>query len=409
MGVVRRSLDFIGIPRSWQELFPSKPDGRSNAIEHFLSLMPLLFSIVWLFFAVYYDSVLQAVNQRRAPMYQVPLADTGHRLIPWLIYTTKNGTQNVHNIYVGVWGAVTAVRFVFTGRLFLTLLRRFFFIWGLMFIFRGTSLGMTQYPNTDGTLYPLCQVNMTAGKSVWMQGWYIMFGYNTTCTDFMFSGHTVACTLLTLQWTTYAKNDFSWLINLNRMPKLVRRLLRPRLDSVGDPDGQWLISFLAWSVLIGCIFVLIAGRIHYTDDCIMGWLICTTWYKMYCYYLKTVYERNTWFSNFIIWFEGLSLPDTNVHDGMTTSDLYVYQPMLKRRLMYHHEKIEHMPDINDVKQAHTQALDPNYNPNIVLVTIPNEINQYHPLQYFSYGIPRRDIAVNTSGTPTNWAVQPEYQ
>ena len=237
---------------------------------------------------------------------------------------------------------------------------------------------------------------------------FVMFGSNTTCNDFMFSGHTTVCTLLALQWTTYAKNDFAWIVNLNRCPQWVRYMLRPRLDSTGDPDGVWLISVLAWGVVAGCVIILIGGRVHYSADCVVGWIVTFSWYKLYFYYLKTVYERDTLLSKFMIWFEGLSLPDTTLHNNMTVSDLYVYQPSTKKHMIYNSDTPQLLPTQHDLMQAHEQALEPHYQRNIVLITIPNELNPYHPIQWFYTGM-RRDIAVNTSGTPTNWSVPQDSQ
>lgn len=95
-----------------------------------------------------------------------------------------------------------------------------------------------------------------------------------------FSGHTVIFTLLALQWTTYSKNEFARFINLNRAPKFLKHLLRPKLSATGDSDGWWIIPVLAWGTMIGGVFILICGRIHYSADCVVGWAMTVSWYKL---------------------------------------------------------------------------------------------------------------------------------
>jgi len=414
--ILTRSCNALGIPTKRESVFPSTGSWR----QHLLSWLPFFLSACWLFFAVYWDSVLQVVSQKRFNVGEPPMPDVGHYYLPWIIVTNSSGVQNVHNIYAIVFGAVTAFRFVWTGRLFFVILRRFFAIWGWMFILRGACIALTNYPYTDGTYYPLCQPSLQYGSTTLAQGWWVMFGYNATCNDFMFSGHTVIFTLLALQWSTYSKNEFAWMINLNNKPKWVRRLLRPKLSATGDADGCWLIPFLAWCTMAGGVIVLIGGRIHYSFDCVVGWLMCFTYYKLYFYYLKTVYERKTLVSQFMIWFEGLSLPTNqpppaNEGQVLTTSDLYVYQPSAKQRMVYPYvqplKSIEGLPQ-NDAELSEYNSGKSELNANrppIVLITIPNELNASRPLQYLYTADRRRDVAVAASGAPMNWGVLAEEQ
>lgn len=181
--ILTKICNVLGIPTSKDQVWPQS----GTWYQHLLSYLPFFLSACWLFFAVYWDSVLQVVGQKRLPQHQPPLADVGHYYLPWVIVTSSTGVQNVHNIYAEVFGAVTAVRFLFTGRLFIVMLRRFFTIWGCLFILRGTAIAITSYPYTDGTYYPLCQPSLQYGSTTIAQGWWVMFGANATCNDFMVS------------------------------------------------------------------------------------------------------------------------------------------------------------------------------------------------------------------------------
>src|SRR6202008_1118917 len=104
--------------------------------------------------------------QQRHPLNNNSLPDVGHDAFA---YTGRlqEGKIEPHNIYLAGWAAIKFFRFLFARAFFWELLRRFFFVWGLLFILRGACDGLTQ--ETRITYY--CFPNYDIDGSVWLNGW----------------------------------------------------------------------------------------------------------------------------------------------------------------------------------------------------------------------------------------------
>lgn len=171
--------------------------------------VPLIFSACVLVLGAYWNGVLAVVGQDKQHLNQPSLSDVGYDWIP----STYFYTPRAHNIYVGIFGGLTVLRFIPTRSFFWEIVRRFLFIWGIVFFFRGCTDGLTIENKTTVYCTPAY-----IGTNVFGYGARYIFGAAQTCSDLMFSGHTLAFTLLALQWTHYSTGaEFALCCNNPRM------------------------------------------------------------------------------------------------------------------------------------------------------------------------------------------------
>jgi hypothetical protein len=141
---------------------------------------------------------------------------------------------------IGHFAAVTP-----RTRLLLTA-RRFFWLLGTCYALRAVSLAGTVLPPSN----PQCVYQKREGiLKIIMAGLQLLVGSVHTCSDKIFSGHTIVATLLTCFW---------WNISQN-----------------------WFIR--AYPVLheIGMIICSLSGRHHYTVDIVVALIVATTVFHLY--------------------------------------------------------------------------------------------------------------------------------
>lgn len=150
------------------------------------------------------------------------------------------------------------------------IIRRWLFIEGIIFFFRGATVAMTSHPAPNTT----CVSTATEG-SIWSEAVYITFAKHHTCADCMFSGHTAAVTLITLMWTHYSRGE-----ELAVCCGTHQGCITPNVDAAGDPMGWKLIDIPLWAWSLFVYYMIIATRFHYSSDVFMGF--CLTYFFFKC-------------------------------------------------------------------------------------------------------------------------------
>lgn len=156
----------------------------------------------------------------------------------------------ITDIYVYGWLLITLWRLYYTGNFELAL-RRFFWISGTLYIIRGFTITFTVLP----TPYTGCQPRIH--EIPLLAAVKIVFGNLSTCGDVLYSGHTMMLTSSALIWQIY--------------------------------DRRKLFTFLAWTVSIIGMLIIISTHFHYSDDVIIAFIFTTFIHLVYFLSLRTNY------------------------------------------------------------------------------------------------------------------------
>ena len=194
------------------------------------------------------------VSLKRQITMQPSLADFANRLHgawwvrPWMADVS---------LYFMVGGGVAGLVFGYAlrGRLLYAVqtLRRFLWLMGLGYALRGLTLAGTILPPSN----PSCNyVHRTAWEAMQAVP-QLLSGSTHTCSDKIFSGHTLVATLLAAFWFHYSGN---W-----------------RLCKV--------YAGLNWLLMVTCS---LAGRHHYTVDIVVGAIVAALIFNIYRLLLRLV-------------------------------------------------------------------------------------------------------------------------
>jgi len=263
---------------------------------------PLLLSFIWFLVTLYFNSVLSIEAERQGGNNNPILEDEGFEEL---------GSQidifDLPNYMLFALLGATLIRFLpiwpcVKPAMFWMILRRWFFLEGVIFILRGFSVAMTSVPAPSA----LC--TSTATGNVWIEAIYITFGKHHTCADCMFSGHTAAITLLVMMWTHYSRGEELAICFGSR-----RGIITNNVDAAGDPVGWKIIDLPLWAYAIVSYWIIIVTRFHYSHDVFIGFLVTYFLFNAYHFYIKALAMRQgSMFSRFMRWFEGLNLSHENL-------------------------------------------------------------------------------------------------
>jgi len=217
------------------------------------------------------------------------LPDIGFDLIPQLQYS------NLADIWVGVVVGGTVFRFALTS-MRLTILRRWLFNLGAMFLLRGFTIMVTMLPNPLHDCVSTADVDGQSVAGPFLQALLILTGQSSTCADVLFSGHTVNLTLMALVW-----HHYSHVVPVvdSGCNAFCARLCKPRLHSTALSP----VKLTGWLIVIGGYLIIIATHFHYSVDVWIGFLMTMFVWKLYHSRLDTCHTRSDWPHRFMTWFE----------------------------------------------------------------------------------------------------------
>lgn len=206
---------------------------------------------------LYLNCVSQAHLQKVTEETDLVLDDLGFRTLPFL------GEEHVHlpDMFCNLFMGVTLARFFILpgpNSMRWIIIRRWVVILGMLFVLRGFSIIATVLPNPAKN----CEKKITY-QNIWREAFYLMLGQDVTCTDVLYSGHTINITLCALLWIEYN----------NRAPY------------VRDGWVNWLVKFAvsAWSLT--AYVVIVASHWHYTVDVWIGFWMT---FFVFRYFHKTI-------------------------------------------------------------------------------------------------------------------------
>lgn len=275
----------------WSDPFCFRDFTRSALVS---ALPRVFFAYACFFSGLYINSLSQAWLQRNiAGYYESKCPGPGHSTLWDVIFEFMPYVNNTHivDMFAASPSNVLVIRFiVLPGPLSLrwTILCRWLFVWGTIWMARSVTIIVTPLPNPDQT----CKPRITYPDNLFLEAWRISQAKDITCQDVLFSGHAVGLAISTLfivkyislaPWTSWEVSR-SW-VSVNMA-----------VTAVG----------FGW-ILTGCYFI-IASHFHYTIDVIVGALVTFTLFKVYhsrleLAWLRKVHGGSGILEPFFYWYE----------------------------------------------------------------------------------------------------------
>jgi len=188
---------------------------------------------IWYFIIPYiafgYLNNFIAYNFVSPSVYHPKLFDYGHYILPEISSLIPDF------LFFSIF-----IYFLFRWRKNQELLKTFFLLAGILFIFRLFTFPMTMVPPAMSDCFP------TTEDAPWI--FFILYT-QSTCIDYMYSAHTFHLTLITL-------------FTLVNTPHFIEKIY-------------------VTSVSLLTLFLIIAARLHYTADVIIAFFLCICIYLIY--------------------------------------------------------------------------------------------------------------------------------
>ncbi|KAK9764765.1 hypothetical protein K7432_007487 [Basidiobolus ranarum] len=215
-------------------------------------ILRLALSILFIIFIVYHMFLVQLLSDQRwtASRIQEPLSDLGFSTVPTLT------REWVPDFFVLSLLTVTLSSLMYLARTWLeaiVILRRFVWLTGTLYLLRSVTIIVTTLPCPRD-----CQpVQIETFREFLWVGLTMMVGLYKTCSDNIFSGHTMIIVSCMTMWSIYGRK-------------------------------KWAIACAYAHGIIG-ILTIIATRMHYTIDIFLAVLLT---YGLYSFYFSCVNEAS---------------------------------------------------------------------------------------------------------------------
>jgi len=193
--------------------------------DHYRTVGAFLFCVI----AYIFMGIVQVWQQGRSSQASGKISDLAFDFLPFLDWPWLS------SVFLIILLIATILVSPFTGY-FELLWRRHFWMQGTLFALRALTISGTVFPDPRGK----CSPHIDDDWIVW-HGILTTVGLYTTCSDMMFSGHTVTFILLAFIWHQYVKIE-------------------------------WAAALVYTWVFIGILSLLVT-RFHYIDDIIVAFML----------------------------------------------------------------------------------------------------------------------------------------
>ncbi|KAJ1677239.1 hypothetical protein EV182_006578, partial [Spiromyces aspiralis] len=247
---------------------------RWNTILQELALT--LLAIISMFLVITWMLVLQQISDSRLhPRNRHPLNDLGFDLLPHIHHVNAAIDSVVDS--AGVLAVLGNTVLAAGWRMRVVFLRRIAWMVAILYFLRSLTLVVTTLPT------PLveCEPTYHRGWAGYLNGaWDQITGRRLTCTDCIFSGHSMTLTLSFLMWLHHARH--------------------------------WLFVAIAFAQTTVGLFLIIASHFHYSIDVLLA--VVLTLFVYYCYLTSLERAANAWIA------QGVVQGKTRGHEGADTLD-----------------------------------------------------------------------------------------
>ena len=219
------------------------------------------------------------------------LPDLGFDWLPFL------SNAAIADYVVIVLVIVTMVRFAPTP-MGATIVRRWLFMLGSLFFLRGICIIITMLPN------PLAECKIvTQNENPFVGGFKVLLGEIVTCSDVLYSGHTVNLTLCALMWNEFSSLPGALIVDWDPVCTLVAGGT-PAVNEAGHRVRTTTAKAFVWLYTVFGYSMIIATHFHYTVDVFIGMCMAVLLWKFYHYYLPTMYiDDQKRINRLFVWLE----------------------------------------------------------------------------------------------------------
>ena len=243
------------------------------------------------FVCMYFNCWMQVYAEKRAAVFHtIPrkynmtqadrdalntLPDLGFDFLPHLSQSW------LADAWVLVFLAVTHLRFLGTP-MGVTIFRRWLFCLGALFFLRGISIVVTMLPNPLHTCDPTKTLDSIEEYGYFLSAGRILLGQLVTCSDVLYSGHTVNLTLCALMWNMYSHKQGAALFTCDPAGDACCPD-QPAENEAGHLVRTTTTKSFAWVYATSGYVMIIATRFHYSVDVFIGLFMCLFFWKFYHY------------------------------------------------------------------------------------------------------------------------------
>eukprot|EP01127_Copromyxa_protea_P004434 TRINITY_DN14296_c0_g1_i1.p1 TRINITY_DN14296_c0_g1~~TRINITY_DN14296_c0_g1_i1.p1 ORF type:complete len:330 (+),score=36.79 TRINITY_DN14296_c0_g1_i1:67-1056(+) len=255
-----------------------------GVFNHF-SVGPFFATVGFFLVCLYTNSVMQVFTEKRALANpREPIMDLGFDILHPL-----PGQREYADLFVVFYCVASFVRFMPTYMRW-TFLRRFLFFYGALLLLRSATIILTILPNP----YEGCDSGELG--SPFYEALRIMVGRLVTCSDMLFSGHTVNLTVCALSWHFYSRVAPIFYFSQ------VSKAWESQAAFIGA-TFLWITRVIVWgSACVGYYFI-IATRLHYTDDVVIGLYLTFLLWFWYFRCVQSCYAKRNFVDIIIAWVE----------------------------------------------------------------------------------------------------------
>jgi hypothetical protein len=219
----------------------------------------LILALLFLFMSALTAGILNQVSDTRwgatRPAFDPPLADF-FDVLPNL----NSKSAAVDALLLSLMGGTVVGMFIISptwetrGIIF----RRLGWVVGLLYLYRGLTISVTTLPASVMGCQPQDIYSKSAAQVVG-DAFALIVGAVHTCTDLVYSGHTMVFVTCAIQWRLYCKH-------------------------------KWVAWYVYLHSTAG-IFMIIITRFHYTVDCVLGIFVTYGFWSIYMGAVRMAMER----------------------------------------------------------------------------------------------------------------------
>ncbi|ELP90074.1 hypothetical protein EIN_404780 [Entamoeba invadens IP1] len=299
---------------TFEELFRMGKQFVKSPLQQTMKFLvhPFFWSLVFMIICGYWNGIFQVLTQKRFERWvkthpqatdEIVIADVAFDVLPVLSISELPETLSM------IFIITTLIRFFLTPYRFV-ILRRYFFLQGVIYFIRGLCVFTTILPDPSG------RKSTVNTNNILLEGFLVLLGVHRIECDMMFSGNAASMVICACLWHHYS----------HRAPIFDFDILgsTPSSTPYGYPLRMTIVKFAMWGFTLICFVLYIMNRMHYIADIYIGFVFSLFLFKLYHNYILFCAIRNNFVNSFVKWFESDAMDIPAVvrvpMEGISSSD-----------------------------------------------------------------------------------------